>query len=138
MIQRVYEQASKSLDYVYVATVDDRIFNTAINFVGKAIMTSPDHNKGTERCAEAVSLISRETGKIIYIIINIQGDESFIKPDPIELLKRCFTNEEAYIATLIRKNETGEDIFNPNQQKVIVNSIRDAEKSDWSKKHVYY
>ncbi|MCE5347317.1 MAG: 3-deoxy-manno-octulosonate cytidylyltransferase [Bacteroidales bacterium] len=152
MIQRVFEQARKSLDLVYVATDDSRIYDTVLNFGGKAIMTSPDHRSGTDRCAEAVSKIAEDTGKMVDIAINIQGDEPFIKPEQIELLIKCFTGENVEIATLIRKCETGEDIFNPNQPKVIINTegdaiyfsraaipyIRDVEKIDWSKKHVYY
>ncbi len=152
MIQRVYEQAGKSLDLIYVATDDKRIFDTVLNFGGKAIMTSPDHQSGTDRCAEAVTRITSETGKPIDIVINIQGDEPFIKPEQIDLLMKCFTGEKVEIATLVRRTEPGEDIFNPNQPKVILNSegdaiyfsraaipfIRDAEKSDWSMKHVYY
>lgn len=152
MIQRVYEQACKSLDLIYVATDDKRIFDTVLNFGGKAIMTSPNHQSGTDRCAEAVTRITSETGKPIDIVINIQGDEPFIKPEQIDLLMKCFTRENVEIATLVRRTAPGEDIFNPNQPKVILNSdgdaiyfsraaipfIRDAEKSDWSMKHVYY
>lgn len=152
MIQRVYEQACKSLDLVYVATDDKRIFDAVISFGGKAIMTSPDHQSGTDRCAEAINGIIAETGRSIDIVINIQGDEPFIKPEQIDLIKQCFTNHRAEIATLVRKVETGGDIFNPNHPKVIINSegdamyfsraaipyIRDFEMSEWSGKHVYY
>jgi 3-deoxy-manno-octulosonate cytidylyltransferase (CMP-KDO synthetase) len=152
MIQRVYEQASKSLNMVYVATDDKRIYDTVLNFGGKAVMTSPDHQSGTDRCAEAVTRITVETGKMTDVVINIQGDEPFIKPEQIDLLMKCFTTESVEIATLVRRTEPGEDIFNPNQPKVIINSegdaiyfsraaipfIRDVEKSEWSKKHVYY
>ncbi len=152
MIQIVYEQACKSLDLVYVATDDKRIYDTVINFGGNAIMTSPDHTSGTDRCAEAVSGIIKETGKPIEVVINIQGDEPFTKPDQIELLKKCFTREDVKIATLVKRIEPGEDIFNTNEPKVIINSegdavyfsratipfVRDAEKDDWSMKHVYY
>ena len=152
MIQRVYEQVCKSLSLVYVATDDKRIYDTVINFGGKAIMTSPDHQSGTDRCAEAVTIITGETGKKIDIVINIQGDEPFIKPEQIDLIMKCFSGERVEIATLVRKTGPGEDIFNPNQPKVILDSkgdaiyfsraaipfIRDAEKSEWSMKHVYY
>jgi len=152
IIQRVYEQVVKSIDIVYVATDDKRICDTVRNFGGKAIMTSPDHMSGTDRCAEAVEGITRDTGKIIDVVINIQGDEPFINPEQINLLKKCFTGEHVEIATLIRRIEPGKDIFNPNQPKVIINSekdaiyfsraaipyLRDTEKSEWSKKHVYY
>ena len=152
MIQRVYEQAGKSLNLIYVATDDIRIYDTVLNFGGKAVMTSPDHQSGTDRCAEAVNLINAKTGKLIDIVINIQGDEPFIKPGQIDLLMKCFSGKDVEIATLVRKCEPEDDIFNPNQPKVIINTeadaiyfsraaipfIRDAEKSDWSKKHVYY
>lgn len=152
MIQRVYDQASKSLGIVYVATDDKRIYDRVTDFGGKAIMTSPQHLSGTDRCAEAVSGIMTETGNPIDIVINIQGDEPFIKPEQIKLLMNCFSEEKVEIATLIRRAEPGEDIFNPNQPKVIINSegdaiyfsraaipyFRDAGKDDWSAKHVYY
>jgi 3-deoxy-manno-octulosonate cytidylyltransferase (CMP-KDO synthetase) len=152
MIQRVYDQASKTLDLVWVATDDKRIYDAVSDFGGKAIMTSSDHQSGTDRCAEAVIKIYRETGKKIDIVINIQGDEPFIKPEQIDLLTNCFLDKTVELATLVRKVEPGEDIFNSNQPKVILDSkgnaiyfsrtaipfIRDAEKSDWSKKHVFY
>ena len=152
MIQRVYDQALKTLEMVYVATDDKRIFEAVLNFGGRAIMTSPDHLSGTDRCAEAVMKINSETGKIIDIVINIQGDEPFIKPEQINLLMKCFVDETVELATLVRKVKPGEDVFDPNQTKVILNLkgdaiyfsraaipfIRDAEKSDWSKKYAFY
>jgi 3-deoxy-manno-octulosonate cytidylyltransferase (CMP-KDO synthetase) len=152
MIQRVYEQAGKSISSVYVATDDKRIYEAVLTFGGKAVMTSADHQSGTDRCAEAADLIEDETGKKIDIVINIQGDEPFIKPEQIDLLKECFSNGKVEIATLVRKAEPGEDIFNPNQPKVVLNTegdaiyfsraaipfIREAEKSEWTRKHIFY
>ena len=152
MIQRVYELALETLNLVYVATDDVRIFDAVSSFGGKVIMTSPDHLSGTDRCAEAVSIVNRDTGTLVDIVINIQGDEPFIKSEQINLLMECFDDETVEIATLIRKAEPGEDIFNPNQPKVILNSagdaiyfsraaipfIRDAEKNEWSRKHDFY
>src|SRR5512133_3740310 len=77
MIERVYQQASKALEYVYVATDDERIFNAVTGFGGKAVMTSPDHFSGTDRCAEAISIISAQTGRKTDVVVNIQGDEPF-------------------------------------------------------------
>jgi 3-deoxy-manno-octulosonate cytidylyltransferase (CMP-KDO synthetase) len=152
MIQRVYEQACKALDMVWVATDDKRIFNAVNDFGGLAVITSPDHHSGTDRCAEAVTKIFRETGKKIDIVINIQGDEPFIKPEQIKLLMNCFSDKTVEIATLVRKTKKGEDIFNPNQPKVILDTkgnaiyfsraaipyVRDTEKSEWSKKQLFY
>lgn len=152
MIQRVYEQASKVLGMVYVATDDKRIFEAVMSFGGKAIMTSPDHMSGTDRCSEAVTTIMDETGKNIDVVINIQGDEPFIKPEQIRLLMECFDDETVELATLVRETAPEEDLFNPNQPKVILNSkrdaiyfsraaipfIRDTEMSNWSKNHIFY
>jgi 3-deoxy-manno-octulosonate cytidylyltransferase (CMP-KDO synthetase) len=152
MIQRVYEQAKKAIELVYVATDDERILNRVKEFGGKAVMTSPDHFSGTDRCSEAINSIMAETGRKIDIVVNIQGDEPFIRPEQIQLLMDCFNNVGVELATLIRKAEPDEDIFNPNQPKVIINSsgdaiyfsrsvipfVRDADKCDWSSKHIFY
>jgi 3-deoxy-manno-octulosonate cytidylyltransferase (CMP-KDO synthetase) len=152
MIRRVYEQACKSTAMVYVATDDKRIYDAVINFGGKAVMTSPNHQSGTDRCEEAVSSIIQESGNLVDIVINIQGDEPFVKPEQIDLLMNCFNGENVEIATLIRRTEPGEDIFNPNQPKVIINKdkdaiyfsraaipyVRDSDSSQWSSKFAYY
>lgn len=152
MIQRVYEQALKSIDNVYVATDDKRIYDVVNKFGGKVVMTSTEHMSGTDRCAEAINEISDLTGKNSEVVINIQGDEPFISPGQIDLLKSCFSDSSVKIATLIRKTAPGEDIFNPNQPKVILDSesnaiyfsravipyIRDAESSTWSENHIFY
>lgn len=152
MIQRVYEQASASLEKVFVATDDERIFKTVTAFGGRAIMTSTEHRSGTDRCSEALERITEGSQRRPDVIINIQGDEPFIKAEQIALLKNCFSDIETDIATLIRKTEPGEDIFNPNQPKVIINShgdalyfsraaipyIRDVDMKEWSMKHSFY
>ena len=121
MIQRVYEQASKSLDLVYVATDDKRIFDAVMNFGGKAVMTSPDHQSGTDRCAEAVTDIMQEkpVKKLILLLI-FRVMNHLLNLNRSILLMECFSDENVEIATLVRKAEPGEDIFNPNQPKVII------------------
>ena len=152
MIQLVYEQASKVLNNVYVATDDERIFKCVADFGGKAIMTSSNHLSGTDRCSEAVIKIEDEAREKIDVAINIQGDEPFIRPEQIAALMNCFNRENVEIATLIRKVNEGDDLFNPNQPKVIINSfgdaiyfsrsvipfIRDSETSEWMKKHTFF
>lgn len=152
MIQRVYEQASKSLDMVFVATDDKRIYDTVMGFGGRAVMTSRRHQSGTDRCAEAVMKIADGKDDIIDVVINIQGDEPFIRPEQITLLMSCFTDRSVEIATLVRKVSPGEDIFNPNHPKVVLGAngdaiyfsraavpfIRDAEKKEWTTKHTFF
>ncbi len=56
MIERVYLQSSKSLDYVVVATDDKRIFDEVKRFNGQVVMTSENHQSGTDRCMEALEI----------------------------------------------------------------------------------
>lgn len=150
MIQRVYEQVSKVLDDVYVATDDERIFNTVTAFGGNAIMTSPNHKSGTDRIEEAVN----KTGKSFDVIINIQGDEPFIHESQIETICRCFDDPSTMIATLGRpftEKDTFEDLENPNSPKLICDNngfaiyfsrnivpyIRNAEKREWLNRFDY-
>src|SRR5665811_1020836 len=87
MIQRVYEQAGKAVEMVYVATDDEKILNAVRDFGGKGVLTSTKHFSGTDCCAEAVEKIMNETGQKVDIVLNIQGDEPFIRPEQIDLLK---------------------------------------------------
>ena len=71
MVQWCYESTRqcKDLDDVIVATDDARIAEAVASFGGKAVMTSPNHQTGTDRIAEAVSGIDAD------LIVNVQGDE---------------------------------------------------------------
>jgi 3-deoxy-manno-octulosonate cytidylyltransferase (CMP-KDO synthetase) len=125
MIQRVYEQASKVLTDVYVATDDERIFNAVIAFGGKAIMTSDQHRSGTDRCYEAFSKLQ----EWFDVVINIQGDEPFIQPEQIMELQKCFEEPDTQIATLAKRitdKEGFEVLNNPNNPKLVVNSLNEA------------
>ena len=123
IIQRVYEKASDVLDTVYVATDDDRIFSHVESFGGKVIMTSPDHQSGTDRVFEAASGIidSAATGSdsSSVVIINIQGDEPFIAKSQIETLCSCFDDPTTDIATLGKAFSDIDAIENPNSPKIV-------------------
>lgn len=120
MIMRVYEQAKKAscLADVVVATDDERIHQHVIEHGGKSILTSPDHQSGTDRCFEAW----KKTDEKFDVIINIQGDEPFIEPAQIEELANCFSDEKAEIATLVKRIENSEILFNPNKVKMVKNN----------------
>jgi 3-deoxy-manno-octulosonate cytidylyltransferase (CMP-KDO synthetase) len=149
MIQWVYENVAKAVDEVWVATDDERIFRKVESFGGKAIETLKTHQSGTDRCAEAALKIAKNTD--FDIVINVQGDEPFIQPKQIELLKSCFTSD-ADIATLIKKIETSEELFNPNRPKVVTDNkqnalyfsrstvpyFRGSENEDWLSKHTFW
>ena len=125
MIQRVYEQVSKVLADVYVATDDQRIFDAVLAFGGRAIMTSDQHKSGTDRCYEAYSKLSGN----FDVVINVQGDEPFIQPEQIETLKDCFKSTETEIATLAKRfteKDGFEALNNPNSPKLVVNNSNEA------------
>lgn len=117
MVQRVYEQACKSklLTKVLVATDDQRIADHVLAFGGQVVMTNENHPSGTDRCYEALSLQEEE----FHYVINIQGDEPFIRPDQIDLLAALLDGETA-IATLVKKLTDQESLFNPNVVKAVV------------------
>ena len=125
VIRRVYEQASKALDTVVVATDDDRIYDAVEAFAGKVVMTRSDHKCGTDRCLEAYMAVTtptwREQNDADTVIINIQGDEPFIQPEQIEALMACFDKEGTDIATLVRPytdRDTRSELEDPNTPKV--------------------
>ncbi|HPI09687.1 MAG TPA: 3-deoxy-manno-octulosonate cytidylyltransferase [Catalimonadaceae bacterium] len=117
MIERVYIQATlcTEVSRILVATDSDEIFDTVRSFGGDAVMTSPLCQSGTDRCAEVIS--SREISE--EIIINIQGDEPFIKPEQISQLIRLMQPEHIHIGTLARRITDQETVFNPNVVKVV-------------------
>jgi 3-deoxy-manno-octulosonate cytidylyltransferase (CMP-KDO synthetase) len=117
MIRRVYEQACKAngIDVVVVATDDARIEAHVREFGGRVVMTGAHHPSGTDRCAE----VARMFPEADYIL-NIQGDEPFIQPEQIELLIRTLTTGKRFpIATLVRKLDQEEMLFNPNVVKAV-------------------
>lgn len=116
MIQRVYEQAQKAnLDAVIVATDDDRIFDHVEAFGGKALMTSADHQSGTDRCFEAL----QKCDESYDAVINIQGDEPYLDPAQINAVAALFKQPETDIATLAAPIREHELLFNPNKVKVV-------------------
>ena len=112
MIERVYTQASRELDNVWVATDDTRIYDAVEAFGGRVVMTSPNHRSGTDRCHEAMLKVAPDADAVI----NIQGDEPFIDPTQIARLKETLTQPDTEIATLVRQFDpaTGFDaLFQP-------------------------
>jgi len=155
MIQRVYEQALKSkvLKRVIVATDDKSIENHVKMFGGEVMMTSKKHKSGTDRCNEVIeNLKNIEKDFVFDVAINIQGDEPYIDPLQIELLASCFKNKEVEIATLLKKIDSEQELFDQNVVKCAPNInksalyfsrasipfIRDKEKGKWLESQDFY
>lgn len=149
LIQRVYERvaASPALDEVVVATDDQRIYDHVLAFGGKAIMTSENHQSGTDRCAE-VALSFPE----FEVILNIQGDEPFLDYEQIEKVANPLRRGLAQIATLAMPIREKEDLVNPNVVKVVFNAqklamyfsrstipyLRNFHQEEWLAQAVHY
>lgn len=151
VIQRVYEQVAGVLDDAVVATDDRRIYDAVLAFGGKAEMTSTEHRSGTDRCWEAY----RKQGGAYDVVVNVQGDEPFIRPAQLEALKRCFDDSETQIATLVKpfaENDGLEALENPNSPKVVLDGrsralyfsrsvipyLRGVDRTEWLRRHTYY
>ena len=119
MIQRVYEQAKKvgKLDRVIIATDDKRIFNHAQDIGADVMMTSDKHRNGTERIAEVVNKLEAKYDAVL----NIQGDEPFVKPEQIELLCNIIGTSNNEIATLCKRIDNDDELESPNVVKVVMN-----------------
>jgi 3-deoxy-manno-octulosonate cytidylyltransferase (CMP-KDO synthetase) len=117
MIQRVYEQSLKAelLTDVVVATDDQRIYDAVNAFGGKVMMTSSEHNSGTDRCCEIVDKI----GNQYDAVINIQGDEPFINPEQINQIAALISTEESQIASLCKPIKDEDELFDENVVKVV-------------------
>ncbi|MFH2141533.1 MAG: 3-deoxy-manno-octulosonate cytidylyltransferase [Bacteroidota bacterium] len=151
MIQWVYERSVQALDTVFVATDNKRILNVVHGFGGNAVMTSKKHKSGTDRCSEAVEIISEMLSEKFDIIINIQGDEPFVFPEQINAIKKCFKSSKTQIATLVKPINNSHDIFDSSKPKVVINKnkeaiyfsrspipyIREADKKEWIKYNFY-
>ena len=123
MIERVYRQVkkSKSITKIIVATDHSKIFDHVISFGGNACMTSESHASGTDRCFE---VLTKEIEQFDYVI-NIQGDEPFIAPEQIDLLASLLDGKTE-LATLSKKIDDSEQLFNVNIVKIVSNTDGEA------------
>lgn len=126
MIGHVVEKASRVSSDVFVATDDERIYDCVFRLGGKAIMTSADHCSGTDRCYEAYTKVAELSEEKFDVVVNIQGDEPFIRAEQVRDLVSCFENPEIQIATLAKRFENNDDIFDPNKVKVVFSALGTA------------
>lgn len=123
LIQHVYEQATKAscADRVIVATDDTRVFEAVRSFDGEAKMTSPDHQSGTDRVAEAVYGLEAD------VVVNVQGDEPDILPAMIDLAANMIAEDESVpMATLGKRLTDPEEHADPNLVKVVIDKFGKA------------
>lgn len=123
MVERVYRSALEALGRAVVATDDERIMEAVRGFGGEAVMTSRSCPNGTARVAEAYRVLGcRES-----IVVNVQGDEPYVRPEQIRAVAEVLMERsEADISTLALRFDPAEGfeaLFDPNRVKM----VRDAE-----------
>ncbi len=153
MIQHVYERAHKGLHEVVIATDDERIQQAAEKIGAPCIMTSKNHNSGTNRCLEAYEAFVNEGGEKPEVIINIQGDEPLLEPSLLQKLASCFEDPAVKMATLAAPVTDARDLSDPGVVFVVMSDQQDAlyfsrfpipylrgveNRNDWLHNHQYY
>ncbi|MDE5976114.1 MAG: 3-deoxy-manno-octulosonate cytidylyltransferase [Muribaculaceae bacterium] len=151
MILRVCRRVAETGVEVAVATDDERIRECVESAGFTAVMTSPDHQSGTDRVYEAFLKL----GSPADVVINVQGDEPFIAPSQIKTLIDCFNDKETRLATLVREFDPSlgfDALFDPNLVKVvraengdalyfsrsIIPYIRGVEWQQWLERHTFH
>jgi 3-deoxy-manno-octulosonate cytidylyltransferase (CMP-KDO synthetase) len=130
VIRHTYENtvATGLFDEVFVITDSDIIFQEVISHGGKAIMSKHPHESGSDRIVEAITEMSASAGTDgnIDIVVNVQGDEPFVKKEPLEKLVQLFNDPEVMVGSMMRVMTDEQEIQNPNCVKVVVNKKNDA------------
>jgi 3-deoxy-manno-octulosonate cytidylyltransferase (CMP-KDO synthetase) len=121
MIQRVYEQVSSfsKIQEVCVATDDNRIVEAVKSFGGNVKLTSIEHKTGTDRCIEVLESYPKNS---FDAVINVQGDEPFIRKEQLESIVELLEKGQVQIATLKKQITEKEELFNPNAVKVVTDN----------------
>ena len=125
VIRHTYENTMATLlfDEVIVVTDSEIIFNEIVRNGGYAIMSRQEHESGSDRIAEAVANIEVE------VVINVQGDEPFVKKEILENLVNTFKNDPHHtvqVATPMHEIVDEAIIKDPNVVKVVVDKNMNA------------
>ncbi|MEO6583455.1 MAG: 3-deoxy-manno-octulosonate cytidylyltransferase [Ferruginibacter sp.] len=116
VIRQTYDNtvATGLFNEVIVVTDSQIIFDEITGHGGKAIMSTNQHESGSDRIAEAVAEIDAD------VILNVQGDEPFIKKEALHKLVLSFKDETVQVASLMKVFKDIELVKNPNYVKVVV------------------
>lgn len=120
MVVRVAEQAMKSRAGKVVVAADDQLIIDACAAHGiQAVLTSVEHASGTDRLAEAASLMGLTDHELV---VNVQGDEPLLDPQLIDDVALLLARSDAPMATAAHAIQDAADFFNPNVVKVVTDA----------------
>jgi 3-deoxy-manno-octulosonate cytidylyltransferase (CMP-KDO synthetase) len=122
VIRHTYDNtvATGLFDEVYVVTDSEIIFDEIVNNGGKAIMSKRSHESGSDRIAEAIENLD------IDIVVNVQGDEPFVKKEPLQKVIDVFSDVTVQVASLMQVLSNPQLIEDPNYVKVAVDIHNNA------------
>lgn len=122
VIRHTYDNTVRTglFDEVIVVTDSKIIFDEIVSNGGKAKMSVKEHESGSDRIAEAASEMD------VDIIVNVQGDEPFVKKEPLEKLLKQFDDDSVQVASLMQVMADRNDILDPNFVKVAVDKKMNA------------
>lgn len=122
MVQHVYEAAkqAKNISEIYIATDSEEVKIACESFTSNIIMTSKEHESGTDRLAEAVQSIECDN------IINVQGDEPLMDPQLITTLANVLQSNEVEMVSAMHKITTTQELKSPNSVKVTIDKNSNA------------
>jgi len=122
VIRHTYDNtvATNLFDEVIVVTDSDIIYNEITAYGGKAVMSKKNHESGSDRIAEAAEQMD------VDIIVNVQGDEPFVKREPLEKLLQVFDDNKVQVASLMQELKDEKLIADSNYVKVAVDKNMNA------------
>jgi len=112
-------QAVQSIDKVAIATDSQEVIDIASSYGINAIMTSAEHNSGTDRIFEASEKLNLNDDEVI---INVQGDEPFIEIEVVQAIFDLTTknsNNKKIIMNSCYKYMNNPEADDPNIVKVV-------------------
>lgn len=124
MVGHVFQRSkmSRLLNGVYIATCDQEILDYAESIGASAVMTKATHQRASDRTAEAMLKIERETGAKIDIVVMIQGDEPMLHPEMIgEALRPLLDDGAIDVVNLMAALKSRQEQDDPHEVKVVVN-----------------
>ena len=125
MIVRVMEVAAQAgAAFAMVATDDQRIVDAVTAPGGEAMITSDEHETGTDRLAEVPRRLRLDPD---LIVVNLQGDEPSLPAELVRRVAETLRNDpEASLATLATPLRDRREVFDPNIVKVVTDQASRA------------
>jgi 3-deoxy-manno-octulosonate cytidylyltransferase (CMP-KDO synthetase) len=129
MIGHVYERVAKSplLDVTAVATCDQEIFDYIESIGGVAVMTGDQHERASDRCAEALNKLEQANNTRYDVVVMVQGDEPMTHPDMIaEAVQPLLDDPAVQVVNLLGEISDVAEFEDRNCIKVVCDLNRNA------------